>query len=88
MAGAPHGVCAGGHGGRPRRARTIAAHKKVVVPPEPHTEPVTGNINADRIAFSAGNPGGKGPEPSDDTPPQSPRPVVRRIATPSRDDEQ
>jgi hypothetical protein len=81
LAGAGHG--AGGQGGHEPPQRT----KKVVVPPEPHTESVTGKVNADRIAFSAGASEGNRPEPPDDTPPQSPRPVVRRITMPSRDDE-
>jgi hypothetical protein len=81
MAGAGHG--AGGQGGQEPPQRT----KKVVVPLQPHTESVTGKVNADRIAFSAGASEGKGPEPPDDNPPQSPRPVVRRITMPSRDDE-
>ena len=73
---------AGGQGGQepPQRA------KKVVTPPEPHTESVTGKANADRIAYSAGASEGRDREPPDD-PPQSPRPVVRRITMPSRDDE-
>jgi hypothetical protein len=83
LAGAGHGGGAGGHGGQepPQRA------KKVVVPPEPHTESVTGKVNADRIAFSAGASEGRDPEPPDDDPPKSPRPVVRRITMPPRDDE-
>jgi hypothetical protein len=83
MAGAGHGAGAGGQGGQEPPQRT----KKVVTPPEPHTESVTGKVNADRIARSAAAPDGRGPEPPDDDPPQSPRPVVRRITMPSRDDE-
>jgi hypothetical protein len=83
MAGAGHGAGAGGQGGQEPPQRT----KKVVTPPEPHTESVTGKVNADRIAFSAGTSEGRGPEPPDDDPPQSPRPVVRRITMPSRDEE-
>ncbi|PXX01545.1 PPE domain-containing protein [Mycolicibacterium moriokaense] len=83
LAGAGHGAGAGGQGGQEPPQRT----KKVVTPPEPHTESVTGKANADRIAFSAGASAGRGPEPPDDDPPQSPRPVVRRITMPSRDDE-
>jgi hypothetical protein len=55
------------------------------VPPTPHTESVTGKVNADRIALSGG--GSQDREPPDDDPPASPRPVVRRITMPSRDDE-
>jgi hypothetical protein len=58
-----------------------------VVPPEPHTESVTGRVNADRIAMSSAGRDGTEPEPPDDGPSQSPRPVVRRITMPSRDDE-
>jgi hypothetical protein len=83
MAGAGHGAGASGPGGQEPPQRT----KKVVTPPEPHTESVTGKVNADRIARSAAAPEGRGPEPPDDEPPQSPRPVVRRITMPSRDDE-
>jgi hypothetical protein len=83
MAGAGHGAGAGGQGGQEPPQRT----KKVVTPPEPHTESVTGKVNADRIARSLAAPEGRGPEPPDDEPPQSPRPVVRRITMPSRDDE-
>jgi hypothetical protein len=68
---------------RGRHKRT----KKVVTQPEPHTESVTGKVNADRIAMSAAAPEGRGPEPPGDESPQSPRPVVRRITMPSRDDE-
>ena len=59
--------------------------KKVVVPPTPHTESVTGKVNADRIALSGGASADR--ERPDDDPPASPRPVVRRITMPSRDDE-
>jgi hypothetical protein len=83
LAGATQGGGAGGHGGQepPQRA------KKVVVPPEPHTESVTGRVNSDRIAMSSTGRDGTEPEPPDDGPWQSPRPVVRRITMPSRDDE-
>jgi hypothetical protein len=59
----------------------------VVVPPEPHTESVTGKVHADRIAMSGAPQGNRSEPPTNDDPPQSPRPVVRRITTPSRDDE-
>jgi hypothetical protein len=81
MAGAAHGGGAGGQGGQEPAARP----KKVVVPPTPHTESVTGKVNADRIALSGGASADR--EPPDDHPPASPRPVVRRITMPSRDDE-
>jgi hypothetical protein len=56
--------------------------KKLVVPPEPHTESVTGKVT-DRITSAAAAVGGKPaephlhPDPPDDDPP--PRLVVRRI---------
>ena len=83
MAGAGHGGGAGGHGGQqpPQRA------KKVVVPPEPHTESVTGRVNADRIAMSSSAGAGDEPEPPSGGDPPPGRPVVRRITMPSRDDE-
>jgi hypothetical protein len=81
LAGAAHGAGAAGQGGQEPAARP----KKVVVPPEPHTESVTGKVNADRIALSGR--GSAGREPPDDDPPAAPRPVVRRITMPSRDDE-
>ena len=83
LAGAAHGGGAGGQGGQEPPARP----KKIVVPPEPHTESVTGKVNADRIALSGGASADREPEPPDDDPPDSPRPVVRRITMPSRDDE-
>ena len=82
LAGAAHGGGGGGHGGQESPPRP----KKVVVPPEPHTESVTGKVNSDRIAMSAAGRDGTEPEPPDDDGPP-PRPVVRRITMPSRDDE-
>ena len=81
LAGAGQGGGAGGHGGQEPSQRP----KKLVVPPEPHTESVTGKVNADRIAMSSTGRDGTEPEPPDDGPPQAPRPVVRRITMPSRD---
>jgi PPE family len=83
LGGAAQGGGAGGHGGQAPPQRT----KNVVVPPEPHTESVTGKVNSDRIAMSSTGRDGTEPEPPDDGPSQSPRPVVRRITMPSRDDE-
>jgi hypothetical protein len=80
LAGAGHGGGAGGHGGQEPPQRP----KKVVVPPEPHTESVTGKVNADRIALSS--TAGPGDEPPSGDDPPSGRPVVRRITMPSRDD--
>jgi hypothetical protein len=75
------GAGQGGAGGQepPQRA------KKVVQQPEPHTESVTGRVQADRLAVSATE--GKAPEPPDDDAPESRGPVVRRITMSSRDDE-
>ncbi|MDT7722998.1 MAG: hypothetical protein QOE94_4009, partial [Mycobacterium sp.] len=81
LAGAHQGGGAGGHGGQEPPQRP----KKVVVPAEPHTESVTGKVNADRIALSLTGRDGTEPQPPDDG--SSPRPVVRRITMPSRDDE-
>jgi hypothetical protein len=81
LAGAAHGAGGQGGGGQEPPARP----KKVVVPPEPHTESVTGKVNADRIALSGGRSADR-EAPDDDPPPASPRPVVRRITMPSRDD--
>jgi hypothetical protein len=78
LGGAGHGV---GGQGPPQRA------KKVVVPPDPHTESVTGKVNADRLAVSATAPDGTEPEPPHDDPPRSPGPAMRRITMPSRGDE-
>ena len=80
LAGAAHG--AGGQGGG---QEPPARPKKVVVAPTPHTESVTGKVNADRIALSGGASADR-ERPDDDPPPASPRPVVRRITMPSRDD--
>jgi hypothetical protein len=81
--GMPLGGLAGAHpggGGQEAPQRP----KKVVVPPEPHTESVTGKVHADRIALSLAGRDGPEPEPPDDG--SSPRPVVRRITMASRDD--
>jgi hypothetical protein len=75
---AQRGAAATGGQKPPHRA------KKVVVPPEPHTESVTGKVNADRIALSLTGRDGTEPEPPDGG--SSPRPVVRRITMQSRDD--
>ena len=87
--GMPMGGLAGGAPGAGGGQEPAARPKTVVVPPTPHTESVTGKVSADRIAVSATAREGAEPEPpSDDPPPQSPKPVVRRItsATP-KDDE-
>jgi hypothetical protein len=84
--GMPMGGLAGGaHGGGGQQPPQRP--KKVVVPPEPHTESVTGRVTADRLAVSATAPAGEEPEPPrDDSPPQSPGPVVRRITMRPRDE--
>ena len=64
----PHGQ--GGDGGADR----VPADKKVVTPPQPHTEPVTGRVS-DRTAAAA--EASRIRADSDDDPP--PGPVLRRI---------
>jgi hypothetical protein len=72
---------AGGDGGRGGPVRP----KKVVVPPTPHTESVTGRVSADRIATSAAS------EPRDPEPPNDehgPQPIVRRLTSARLKDEE
>jgi hypothetical protein len=76
----PHGGQGGdGAGGR------VPAEKKVVVPPQPHTEPVTGRVS-DRTAAAA--EASRTRAESDDPDDESPRgPVIRRITlAPLQDD--
>jgi hypothetical protein len=77
---------AGGAGGQDQAVRS----KKVVVPPEPHTESVTGKVSADRIARSATAPDGGDPDSGggNQPPPRTPAPVVRRITTVRPKDDQ
>jgi hypothetical protein len=64
----PGGAGAGSGDGRGGPLRP----KKVVVPPTPHTESVTGRVSTDRIAMSAAE------SRNDD---QAPRPIVRRVTS-------
>jgi hypothetical protein len=69
----------GGAGDQERNARP----KNLATPLIPHTESVTGKASAERIAVSATAPK-EGPQPpggDDSPPPQSPRPIIRRIST-------
>ena len=72
----PHGQ--GGDGGADR----VPADKKVVTPPQPHTEPVTGRVS-DRTAAAA--EASRTRADSDDDPP--PGPVLRRITLAPLNDE-
>jgi hypothetical protein len=80
--GMPLGGMSGGAGGH--RGDDRVRPKKLVVPPAPHTESVTGKVVADRIAMSLGASGSKEPAPPNDDgdgPPRLSRPIVRRITT-------
>jgi hypothetical protein len=70
LGGMMPGDGAAGSSGSPSRP------KKVVVPPTPHTESVTGKVSADHIAMSAAAPRDAKP-PNDDQPP-----LVRRNTPP------
>jgi hypothetical protein len=83
--GMPMGGMAGGAGGAGAKGDE-PRQKKVVTPPLPHTEAVTGKVNADRMAVSAIRPGERD-NPSDDDPTGPQTPMVRRITMPPRDDE-
>jgi hypothetical protein len=90
MGGMPLGMPMGGmmpHGahGADGAGEKVAAAKKIVVPPAPHTEPVTGKVS-DRTAAAA--EAARARAESDDPDDQPPRgPVMRRITlAPLRDD--
>jgi hypothetical protein len=90
MGGMPMGMPMGGmmpHGahGADGAGEKVAAAKKIVVPPAPHTEPVTGKVS-DRTATAA--EAARARAESDDPDDQPPRgPVMRRITlAPLRDD--
>ena len=75
----PHGQ--GGDAGADR----VPADKKVVTPPQPHTEPVTGKVS-DRTAAAAEASRTRADSDADDDPP--PRgPVLRRITLAPLNDE-
>jgi hypothetical protein len=63
----------------------VAADKKIVVPPQPHTEPVTGKVS-DRTAAAAEAARARAEsDDPDNEPPQGP--MMRRITlAPLRDD--
>lgn len=87
--GMPMGAMGGGAGGGGAKGDE-PGQKKVVTPPLPHTEAVTGKVNADRMAVSAVRPAERD-DPFDDDhtddDPTGPRsPVVRRITMPPRDE--
>jgi hypothetical protein len=84
LGGMPGGA-AGAGGGQDRPVPP----KKVVVPPTPHTESVTGRVSIDRLAMSVTAPEPRDPQPpSDDQPPQGPRPIIRRITATRPEDEE
>jgi hypothetical protein len=74
----PHGQ--GGNGGADR----VPADKKVVTPPQPHTEPVTGKVS-DRTAAAAEASRTRTDSDPDDDPPRGP--VLRRITLAPLNDE-
>ena len=51
----------GGAGGGQAGKEPSSRPKNLVVPPTPHTEAVTGKVNADRIAMSSSVSGKGGP---------------------------
>ena len=88
--GMPMGAMGGGAGAGGGAKGDEPGQKKVVTPPLPHTEAVTGKVSADRMAVSAARPAERD-DPYDDDPfdddPTGPRsPVVRRITMPRRDE--
>jgi hypothetical protein len=89
MGGMPMGMPMGGmmpHGGHGAdgAGEKVPAAKKIVVPPAPHTEPVTGKVS-DRTAAAAAAARARAESDPDDQPPRGP--VMRRITlAPLRDD--
>jgi hypothetical protein len=77
------GMMPGAAGGRAGQDRPVRP-KKLVLPPKPHTESVTGKAHTDRIAVSmtAADPP-LNPAPPGDQPPQPPGPIIRRITMPT-----
>ena len=80
MGGMPAGLPMGGmmpHGqAGADGADKVPADKKVVTPPQPHTEPVTGKVS-DRTAAAAEASRTRADSDPDDDPPRGP--VLRRI---------
>lgn len=86
--GMPMGAMGGGAGGAGAKGEE-PRQKKVVTPPLPHSEAVTGKVNADRMAVSATRPVEQqdsfDDDPFDDDPGGPRTRVVRRITMPRRD---
>ena len=79
----PMGMPMGGMGGRGRGAGKEGPQrtKRVVVPPIPHTEEVTGKVSARRLAVSATAPNNPDSAPGEESPASPPAPSVRRIVS-------
>jgi hypothetical protein len=79
----PMGMPMGGMGGRGRGAGKEGPQrtKRVVVPPIPHTEEVTGKVSARRLAVSATAPKDPDSPPGDESSASPPAPSVRRIVS-------
>ncbi len=88
MGGMPAGLPMGGmmpHGqGSADGGDKVPADKKVVTPPQPHTEPVTGKVS-DRTAAAAEASRNRADSDPDDDPPRGP--VLRRITLAPLNDE-
>lgn len=78
------GMVPPGHGGHSDGAAKALSDKKVVTPPQPHTEPVTGKV-ADRTAAAAEASRNRADSDNDDDPPRGP--VLRRITLAPLNDE-
>jgi hypothetical protein len=80
--GMPLGGMMPGAVGRAGGQKDAVRPKKVVVPPTPHTESVTGKVSADRIAVSGTASEPPDPaSPGEDGAPRLPGPVIRRVTT-------
>ena len=90
MGGMPMGMPMGGmmpHGqGGDAGADRVPADKKVVTPPQPHTEPVTGKVS-DRTAAAAEASRTRADSDADDDDPPPRGPVLRRITLAPLNDE-
>ncbi|WP_123029098.1 hypothetical protein [Mycolicibacterium stellerae] len=89
MGGMPMGMPMGGmmpHGqGGDAGADRVAADKKVVTPPQPHTEPVTGKVSDRTAAAAEASRTRADADAGDDDPPRGP--VLRRITLAPLDNE-
>ena len=65
------------HGGQGGDGDKVPADKKVVVPPQPHTEPVTGRVSDRTAAAAEASLIRAESDDPDDEPPRGP--VMRRI---------